>query len=200
MPAIDIPMQEETKWHAIPVAEILKLQSTSAEGLTDSEAEARLKTYGTNELTPPPKPSFLMKVFIQVNNILIYILIAAAIVTGPHLSSPLPPVPTFAASVAPSTTHLASAPRWSEGLASLLSPETRDPHTRVVLREWFCDVWVGCAGILNEYAEVALISGVVIINVTIGLPLPPSPPRAPCPPPTFAINRFHTPAHPSTLD
>jgi magnesium-transporting ATPase (P-type) len=88
MPA-DVEMAvEETKWHSIPVAEILTLQSTSPEGLSDSEAEARLKQYGTNELTPPPKPSFLMKVFIQINNILIYILIAALIVTGPSLFLP----------------------------------------------------------------------------------------------------------------
>mmetsp|Transcript_4907 Transcript_4907/g.10865 ORF Transcript_4907/g.10865 Transcript_4907/m.10865 type:complete len:1039 (+) Transcript_4907:173-3289(+) len=105
MPDVELIVVEETKWHAIPVAEILKMQSTSPEGLFDSEAEARLKQYGTNELTPPPKPSFLMKVFIQINNILIYILIAAAIV----------------------------------------------------------------AGVLQDWAEVALIGGVVVINVTIGL-------------------------------
>jgi len=126
MPAIDIPMQEETKWHSIPVAEILTLQSTSPEGLSDSEAEARLKQYGTNELTPPPKPSFLMKVFIQINNILIYILIAAAIVAGPFL--PLPFSTSFA--------HLDRAhpsPRLSGGLASLLRPEIRVTRMRVVL-------------------------------------------------------------------
>eukprot|EP00961_Rhodomonas_salina_P016593 223600-Rhodomonas_salina.1 len=62
----------ETKWHNLSVQECLQLQSVTADGLTDAEAASRLEKFGANELTPPPKPSFLMKLFLQVNNILIY--------------------------------------------------------------------------------------------------------------------------------
>ena len=43
----------ETKgknWHSMPIEEILKELDTTEEGLTDKEAEERLKKYGYNEL------------------------------------------------------------------------------------------------------------------------------------------------------
>jgi len=60
----------------------MALQQVTAEGLSKQEAAARLDKYGYNELTPPPKATFLMKLFLQVNNILIYILIAATILSA----------------------------------------------------------------------------------------------------------------------
>jgi magnesium-transporting ATPase (P-type) len=62
----------DVKWHNLSVEECLQLQNAEATGLTEADAQRRLDKYGTNELTPPPKPSFLMKLFLQVNNILIY--------------------------------------------------------------------------------------------------------------------------------
>eukprot|EP00961_Rhodomonas_salina_P185953 2510798-Rhodomonas_salina.2 len=62
----------DTKWHNLSVEEVMALQSVTENGLTDAEAAQRLEKFGTNELTPPPKPGFLMKLFQQVNNILIY--------------------------------------------------------------------------------------------------------------------------------
>jgi magnesium-transporting ATPase (P-type) len=43
---------------------------------------SRLKDFGPNRLTPADKPGFLARVWNQLNNILIYILLAAAIVEG----------------------------------------------------------------------------------------------------------------------
>lgn len=45
-------------------------------------APCRLKDFGPNCLTPADKPGFLARVWNQLNNILIYILLAAAIVEG----------------------------------------------------------------------------------------------------------------------
>ena len=42
----------------------------------------RLKDFGPNRLTPADKPGFLARLWNQLNNILIYILLAAAIVEG----------------------------------------------------------------------------------------------------------------------
>lgn len=42
----------------------------------------RLKDFGPNRLTPADKPGFLARLWGQINNILIYILLAAAIVEG----------------------------------------------------------------------------------------------------------------------
>ena len=100
-----VKVEEEEYWHSETVDKVLELQETKTDGLSHQEAQKRLEVYGKNEMTPPPKIGFLMKLFLQINNILIYILIAAAIVTG----------------------------------------------------------------VLKEYAEVALIIGVVILNVTIGM-------------------------------
>lgn len=42
----------------------------------------RLKDFGPNRLTPADKPGFFRRLWNQLNNILIYILLAAAIVEG----------------------------------------------------------------------------------------------------------------------
>eukprot|EP00960_Hanusia_phi_P042951 755794-Hanusia_phi.AAC.4 len=105
VPMEGVTVEQEEYWHSETVEKVLELQESRRDGLTHAEAEKRLEIYGKNEMTPPPKIGFLMKLFLQINNILIYILIAAAIVSG----------------------------------------------------------------ILKEYAEVALIVGVVVLNVTIGM-------------------------------
>jgi magnesium-transporting ATPase (P-type) len=98
--------QEEFDWHSKTVEEVERLQETNrSHGLTTSEAKKRLDAYGLNELPAPPKTPFYMKLWAQLNNILIFILVGATIV----------------------------------------------------------------AGILEDWAEVSLICGVVIINVSIGL-------------------------------
>ena len=51
-------------------------------GLSSAEAERRLAENGPNALAPPERPSFLSKVWDQVNSALIWILIAAAAISG----------------------------------------------------------------------------------------------------------------------
>jgi magnesium-transporting ATPase (P-type) len=93
-------------WHSKTVEEVVQLQETSIiEGLSTAEAAKRLEAYGKNELPAPAKTPFYVRLWNQLNNILIFILIGAIIV---------------------------------------------------------------CA-ILEEWAEVALVIGVIVINVSIGL-------------------------------
>eukprot|EP00879_Flechtneria_rotunda_P009621 GHRR01010068.1.p1 GENE.GHRR01010068.1~~GHRR01010068.1.p1 ORF type:complete len:704 (+),score=209.17 GHRR01010068.1:84-2195(+) len=77
-------VEDEVPWHAISTAEEVcdELAVSSSTGLSAAEAERRFKDFGPNLLTPPKKRSFLEKVWSQLNNVLIWLLFAAAIVEG----------------------------------------------------------------------------------------------------------------------
>lgn len=78
----DVTLQvAEMAWHSVPdAAGVLKELDSSVEGLTPEEAEARLAKYGRNALTPPKKPGFFYKLWEQVNNIMVWILLCSCIV------------------------------------------------------------------------------------------------------------------------
>ncbi|WP_298458162.1 HAD-IC family P-type ATPase [uncultured Cellulomonas sp.] len=59
--------------------EVLRAVVGSPEGLTGRDAEARLARDGRNELPAPPQPSVLKRLLSQYADVLIYILIAAAV-------------------------------------------------------------------------------------------------------------------------
>lgn len=65
--AIDVS-EDGLPWHSLPdEAAVLKQLDTSRDGLTDAEATARLAKWGPNALTPPPKRTFLQRLWAQVN-------------------------------------------------------------------------------------------------------------------------------------
>lgn len=67
---MDVPggPSQDTKWHALSAEDVLAQLNTSSEaGLTQEEAVQRVKQYGPNALTPPPKPSFLRRLWNQIN-------------------------------------------------------------------------------------------------------------------------------------
>src|SRR5215475_2444548 len=69
---------EMAAWHAMSQAEVVKRLDTSSEnGLSLSEASARLQEHGANRLPEGRKRSLLAKFFAHFNNVLIYVLIAA---------------------------------------------------------------------------------------------------------------------------
>ncbi|KIY95681.1 ATPase, P-type (transporting), HAD superfamily, subfamily IC [Monoraphidium neglectum] len=73
----------ETPWHALgSTSEVFERLHTNLDGLTSGEAAERLQRFGPNALTPPKKPSFLAKLWGQLNNVLIFILLAAAVVVA----------------------------------------------------------------------------------------------------------------------
>ncbi len=77
-------MQEATQraWHSISVESLLNELETSASGLSQSEARARLTQYGANRLPEAAKRSAFMRFLLQFHNILIYVLIGCAVLTA----------------------------------------------------------------------------------------------------------------------
>jgi magnesium-transporting ATPase (P-type) len=82
--AAGAPSAAPFAWWACSVDECLHAaESTTAEqGLSAAEAQARLAAHGRNAMTPPERPSFLRKLWAQINNALIWILLAAGIISG----------------------------------------------------------------------------------------------------------------------
>jgi len=73
----------ETKnWHSIKIEEVIRLtDSDSTKGLPENEVKERLQTFGKNLLPEKKKQSKIIKFLKHFNDILIYILFVAAIVT-----------------------------------------------------------------------------------------------------------------------
>lgn len=73
---------QSTRWHARQAEEaLLELDSTAA-GLTHEQAAQRLLRYGPNRLDEAKPASVCQRVLRHLNNVLLYVLIAAALVTG----------------------------------------------------------------------------------------------------------------------
>jgi len=74
--------EEPTKhWHAHTVAEALSVLATPEAGLSAAQAAQRLAEFGPNRLRPPKVRSAWSRFLTQFHNILIYVLLAAGLVT-----------------------------------------------------------------------------------------------------------------------
>lgn len=71
----------EKAWHAIDKKELLETLNTPDEGLSKEEAAARLEKYGENRLPSRKAPSLPVVFLRQFKNPLIYVLLAALVVT-----------------------------------------------------------------------------------------------------------------------
>lgn len=70
-------------WHSLEVSETLELLSTNAvRGLSEKDVDERLEQYGENVLPEKQQESNLLRFFKHFNDILIYILLIAAIITA----------------------------------------------------------------------------------------------------------------------
>src|SRR3990170_8911191 len=69
-------------WYQLHVKEIMQKLRTSEEGLNDNEVSKRLQQYGLNRLVEEEKISRFKILFHQFTSPLIYILLAAAVVTA----------------------------------------------------------------------------------------------------------------------
>jgi magnesium-transporting ATPase (P-type) len=79
------PRQNNSKsaiWHALSVEDVFEKLSCSRQGLSGDEVLARLSRYGANKLPPPLKRSPLLRFFMQFHDVLIYVLLGAAIITA----------------------------------------------------------------------------------------------------------------------
>ncbi len=71
-----------SEWHSLEVEEVLKAFEASREGLSTEEAERRLEKYGPNQLPREEPESLFLRFVRQFNDVLIYVLMAAAVVTA----------------------------------------------------------------------------------------------------------------------
>ncbi|MBN1205387.1 MAG: HAD-IC family P-type ATPase [Myxococcaceae bacterium] len=72
---------QEIPWHVRSAQEVGEVLGTDAHGLTQATAAARLERYGPNQLEEAPPPSALVVLLHQFRSPLIYILLAACVVT-----------------------------------------------------------------------------------------------------------------------
>jgi magnesium-transporting ATPase (P-type) len=79
LPATAPPPDEA--WHALAADAAIAALGTPAGGLAAAEAAHRLAQFGRNELPPPARRSALTRFLLQFHNLLIYVLIAAGVVT-----------------------------------------------------------------------------------------------------------------------
>jgi magnesium-transporting ATPase (P-type) len=69
-------------WHATDVDSVISELAGNTEGLSEKEAQDRLQQYGPNSLPEAAKQPAWLRFLLQFHNVLIYILIAAAVVTA----------------------------------------------------------------------------------------------------------------------
>jgi len=73
----------ERPWHALPGEEVVEVLETDREqGLSRSEAEARLVSFGPNRLPEEEGESVFVRFLKQFHNVLIYVLLGAALFTA----------------------------------------------------------------------------------------------------------------------
>jgi len=75
------PILSTTRWYQLPAAEVMETLAADEKGLTSGEVQARLKRYGYNEIKFK-KPGALIRFLLQFHSALIYVLLAAALVTA----------------------------------------------------------------------------------------------------------------------
>lgn len=73
---------DRVQWHAHSAEKAIEHLDTRHDGLTHDEAADRLKQYGRNVAAAPAQRGWLARLAAQFHNILIYVLIAAALVTA----------------------------------------------------------------------------------------------------------------------
>ena len=74
--------QTESHWYSRPINEVADAYASSSTGLDDAEAVRRLSEYGYNRLPERNRAGPVLRFLRQFHNLLIYVLIAAAVVTG----------------------------------------------------------------------------------------------------------------------
>ncbi len=72
---------QKESWHSMPIDEILKKLNTTEDGLSDKEAEERLKKYGYNELNNKKRKTILELIWKEIVDPMILILIGASLLS-----------------------------------------------------------------------------------------------------------------------
>ena len=78
----DQTITQEKLWYTLSAEEAVNALKTDINsGLNSEEAKKRLEQYGLNALPTPPKKSVVLRFLAHFNDILIYVLLAAALIT-----------------------------------------------------------------------------------------------------------------------
>lgn len=75
-------MNAPKNWHQQNLDAVLSALDCDTKGLTTTDAQLRQQKYGFNRLPAPPSKSALLRFFLQFHNILIYVLVGSALITG----------------------------------------------------------------------------------------------------------------------
>jgi magnesium-transporting ATPase (P-type) len=71
-----------SRWHDQSAQAVIEALQTTPTGLSQGEADVRLKAYGANCLPEAPRRSIFVRALLQFHNILIYVLLGAAAITA----------------------------------------------------------------------------------------------------------------------
>ena len=75
-------LHESVDWHSYSAGEVLEKLATAEEGLSEFQSQQRLEAIGKNVLRKPKKRTALVRLLAQFNNLLLYVLMIAAVVTA----------------------------------------------------------------------------------------------------------------------
>ena len=76
------PASPPPAWHAQPIDEVQRQLQVGPGGLDDAEVQRRLQQYGPNRLAPPKRRGPLLRFLLQFHNILLYVMLGAALITA----------------------------------------------------------------------------------------------------------------------
>jgi len=71
-----------TRWHTLSPAEVERALQSGPDGLQASEVERRITRYGPNQLAPPKRRGPFLRLLMQFHNILLYVMLIAAVITA----------------------------------------------------------------------------------------------------------------------
>jgi magnesium-transporting ATPase (P-type) len=78
-------LTEQSPWHTMTVEETTKQMGLPADlvknGLSSDEAASRLEKYGPNKMTEKEKVTIWQRIWHQINNVLVYVLLTVAVVS-----------------------------------------------------------------------------------------------------------------------
>lgn len=75
-------MRLSASWHQLTREQALAEVGSTPIGLSTDEAERRRQTFGANSLPEPRRPGRLLRFLLQFHNVLIYVLLGAAVITA----------------------------------------------------------------------------------------------------------------------
>ena len=74
--------EHPSHWHTLSASDTLSRLDAPRTGLTPDAVEARRAQYGSNRLPPPQRTPAWQRLLLQFHNVLIYVLLAAAVITA----------------------------------------------------------------------------------------------------------------------